>query len=319
MGRIGGALVKRCAFVFPGQGSQYSGMGRELADAFPEAREVFEIADRALGESISKICFDGTDEELALTANTQPAILTASVAAWRVIESRGIRPVAAAGHSLGEYSAHVAAGTLEFADAVRTVRQRGQFMQEAVPVGEGAMAAVIGLAPEEVERVCREAAQDEVLSPANLNAPGQIVIAGHVSAVDRAIEFARDAGAKRAVLLPVSAPFHCSLMAPAADRLEVVLDGLAFADPDVPVYTNVDAAPVERGDAARDALVRQVTSPVRWAELAGTMFDSGIEIFVELGPGRVLAGLMRRIRRGARVLGVDTPAGLDKTLAELGG
>jgi len=318
VGRIRGALVKRCAFLFPGQGSQYSGMGRELAEAFPEAKAVFETADRALDASISKICFEGSDEELALTANTQPAILTVSVAALRVIEARGIKPVAAAGHSLGEYSAHVAAGTIGFEDAVRTVRQRGQFMQEAVPVGEGAMAAVIGLAPADVERVCAEAAQGDVLSPANLNAPGQIVIAGSAAAVERAITVSREAGAKRAVLLPVSAPFHCSLMTPAADRLKLVLEGLEFADSGIPVYTNVDAVPVERGDAARDALVRQVASPVRWEELAGAMFDSGIETFVELGPGRVLAGLMRRIRRGARVLGIDTPAGLEKAMAELG-
>ena len=319
MGGIGGALVKRCAFLFPGQGSQYSGMGRELADAFPEAREVFETADRALDFPISTICFEGSDEELALTANTQPAILTVSVAACRVIEARGVRPVATAGHSLGEYSAHVAAGTIQFEDAVRTVRQRGQFMQEAVPVGEGAMAAVIGLDPEEVDRLCQEAAEGEVLSPANINAPGQIVIAGNTAAVDRAIARSRDAGAKRAVRLPVSAPFHCSLMTPAADRLKIVLDGQNFADPGVPVYTNVDATPVDRGASARDALVRQVASPVRWAELAGAMFDSGIETFVELGPGKVLGGLMRRIRRDAQVLGVDTPEGLEKALAELGG
>jgi [acyl-carrier-protein] S-malonyltransferase len=293
-------------------------MGRALADTFPECREVFEAADHALDTSISRICFEGSAEELALTENTQPAILTVSVAAWRAIESRGIRAVAAAGHSLGEYSAHVSAGTIEFADAVRTVRRRGQFMQEAVPVGEGAMAAIIGLGPDAVDVLCREAAQNEVLSPANLNAPGQTVIAGHAGAVERAIELAGDRGAKRAVKLPVSAPFHCSLMEPAADRLKIVLEGLTLNDPNLPVYTNVDASPVEKGDSARQALVRQVASPVRWEELAGAMFDSGIETFVELGPGRVLSGLMRRIRRPARVLSVDSPEGLEKALAELG-
>ena len=297
--------MTRYAFLFPGQGSQYVGMGRELARAFPESREVFDAADRALGEPISELCFEGDAERLALTENTQPAILTVSVAALRALERRGVRAAAAAGHSLGEYSAHVAAGTLDFADAVRAVRLRGRFMQEAVPVGAGAMAAILGLEAREVEELCREAAGDEVVRPANLNAPGQVVISGHAGAVERAVAAAARAGAKRAVRLPVSAPFHCPLMEPAAARLGPLLESIAMRDPAVPVYTNVDAAPVRAAAEARRALVRQVASPVRWEELAGAMFDAGIDTFVEIGPGRVLAGLMRRIRKAARVLNVE--------------
>lgn len=310
--------MSRCAFLFPGQGSQHPGMGQALAEAFPECREVFDAADRALGSSISSVCFEGSAEQLALTENTQPAILTVSVAALRALESQGVRAVAAAGHSLGEYTAHVAAGTIEFTDAVQTVRLRGRFMQEAVPVGQGAMAAILGLSREEVERICRDAAGQEVVAVANLNAPGQIVIAGHANAVERAADRAREAGAKRAVLLPVSAPFHCALMEPAARRLQPVLEELTLRDPAVPVYTNVGATAIRHAGAARDALVRQVASPVRWEELAGAMFDSGIDTFIEIGPGRVLAGLMRRIRKPARVFNVEDPDGLAKTVAELG-
>ncbi len=307
-----------CALLFPGQGSQHSGMGRALAEAFAESREVFEQADRALESSISAICFEGSEEQLELTENTQPAVLTVSVAALRALEARGVRAVAAAGHSLGEYSAHVAAGTLAFDDAVRTVRARGRFMQLAVPVGQGAMAAILGLEQDELAAICEAVAGSQVVSPANLNAPGQIVIAGHSEAVDRAVEAARQAGARRAVPLPVSAPFHCALMRPAADRLRPVLDSIQMQAPSMPVYTNADAAPVATADGARQALVRQVTAPVRWAELAGTMFDSGIDSFIEVGPGRVLAGLMRRIRKAARVFNVEDPDGLQRAVSELG-
>jgi [acyl-carrier-protein] S-malonyltransferase len=317
VGRVGGALVRRVAFLFPGQGSQHPGMGRALASAWPECAEVFRAADEALGVPLSSACFEGSASELALTETTQPAVLTVSVAAAKALERLGIRPAAAAGHSLGEYSAHVAAGTLRFEDAVRTVRLRGRYMQEAVPEGKGAMAAVLGLDAEAVATACREAAGDEVVSAANFNGPGQVVIAGHADAVRRAGERAIAAGARKVVPLPVSAPFHCSLMEPARDRLRAAIEEIEFRDPEVPVFTNVDAQPVRTGSAARDALLRQVASPVRWEELVRRMADSGLHTFVEVGPGNVLAGLVRRIRRDARVFPASEPAEIEALAREL--
>jgi len=293
-------------------------MGRALFDAFAESREVFEAADRALERPISELCFSGSAEDLALTENTQPAILTVSVAALRALQTRGLNIVATAGHSLGEYSAHVAAGTIEFDEAVCTVRQRGRFMQDAVPVGHGAMAAILGLERERVDAICAATAGAEVVAAANFNSPGQIVIAGHASAVQRAIEAARSQGAKRAVLLPVSAPFHCSLMAPAADRLAPVLEAMRFSKPGCPVFTNADGRPVAEAVPAREALLRQVASPVLWQELVEAMLGEGIDTFVEVGPGKVLTGLMRRIRKDATVLSVSDPEGVARVARELG-
>jgi [acyl-carrier-protein] S-malonyltransferase len=293
-------------------------MGKDLAFAEPAAAAVFHAADGALGFELSAVCFEGSEADLVRTEITQPAILTMAVAAFRAFEAQGgRRPVAAAGHSLGEYAAHVVAGTLSFEDAVRVVRQRGRFMQEAVPEGQGAMAAILGLNRPAVERLCVAAAHGEVVSPANANGPGQVVIAGHAGAVKRACEAAPAAGAKRALLLPVSAPFHCALMEPAAARLAPVLDAVTFCDPSIPVYTNVDGAAVRTGGAARDALVRQVASMVRWDEEISKMADDGIDTFVEFGPGRVLAGLVRRIRKDVRVHSVPDAAGLAATLSEL--
>lgn len=298
-------MSARLAFVFPGQGSQKVGMGRDWAERFGGAREVFERADAALGEPLSKVCWEGPEEELRLTANTQPAILTVSVAIFAAVRPLGLQPVALAGHSLGEYSAQVAAGALAFEDAVRLVRRRGELMQEAVPVGRGAMAAVLGLEASQVEEIAAAAADGQICSVANLNAPEQTVLAGHREAIERAVELARQRGAKRALLLPVSAPFHCPLMAPAREGLAPLLEATEVVDPGVPVVTNVDARPVTTGAAAREALVRQVDSPVRWVESVRWMAESaGVELFVELGPGAVLSGLVRRIVPGATTLSV---------------
>jgi len=292
-------------------------MGRELAEAFPCARQVFEEADRTLGFSISKLCFEGPAEELRLTANTQPAILTVSVAAARALQQSGVRADYVAGHSLGEYSALVAAGGLRLADAVRLVRKRGQYMQEAVPVGEGAMAALLGLDLATVEEICREAAQGEVVSPANLNSARQVVIAGHAAAVARAVEKAGARGARRAIMLKVSAPFHCALMKSAQERLSEDLDQTDFADLQVPLVNNADARLVHLGAEAREGLKRQVTLPVRWEQSARLLKSENVETFVEVGPGRVLSGLVRDIDRQAECLHVEDIASFTEVVGRL--
>jgi len=307
----------KLAFIFPGQGSQRAGMGKVLAEQFPVARAVFDQADQALGFPLSTLCFEGPEEELKLTANTQPAILTTSVAAYRVLEEQGIAPDYVAGHSLGEYSALVASGCLSLPEAVVTVRNRGTYMQEAVPAGQGAMAALLGLPLPEVQQVCEQAAQGQVVVPANLNSPGQIVISGHKEAVERAAAAAKDAGAKRAVLLPVSAPFHSSLLQPAAARLESDFQRIRFGGLSIPLVTNVDAEVIETPQAARDALLRQVPAPVRWEESMRKLIELGCDCFIEVGPGKVLAGLLRQIDRSVRALSVEDPASLEKTLAVL--
>jgi [acyl-carrier-protein] S-malonyltransferase len=310
--------MSKLAFLFPGQASQYPGMGRDLAEKFPESRAVFQEADAALGFSISKLCFEGSEEQLKLTENTQPAILTVSVAAYRALEKRGIVPDFAAGHSLGEYSAVVAAGSLEFATAVKLVRARGRYMQEAVPAGEGAMAAIMGLSPSDVAEICRKASQGEVVSPANVNSPEQIAISGAAGAVKRAVEIASQSGAKRAVMLPVSAPFHCALMEKAKQRLEPDLRAAAFSALRFPVVTNVDAEAITSGEEARDALIRQVTAPVRWVESVREMMDAGVNVFVEVGPGKVLCGLMRQIERSVRCFQTEDSASVQATLDKIG-
>jgi [acyl-carrier-protein] S-malonyltransferase len=292
-------------------------MGRELAESFGGAREVFEAADRALGFSLSKLCFEGPTEELQLTANTQPAILTVSAAAAAVLEEKGVRAEYVAGHSLGEYSALVAAGALRLSDAVQLVRKRGQYMQEAVPVGQGAMAALLGMEAAAVEEVCREAAQGEVISPANLNSPGQIVIAGSAPAVARAVELAKARGAKRAMMLNVSAPFHCALMRPAQERLSRDLDATEIIAPRVPLVNNVDARVVRSASEVREGLERQVTSPVRWEQSVRTLIAEGVNLFVEVGPGKVLAGLLRQIDRQAECLRAEDVATLNEVVARL--
>jgi [acyl-carrier-protein] S-malonyltransferase len=305
------------AFLFPGQGSQAVGMGRDLAEKYPVARRTFEEADEALGYKLSEVCFEGPEDRLRLTEITQPAILTTSVAAWRVLEENGLKPSVVAGHSLGEYSAHVAAGTIPFADAVRTVRNRGKYMQEAVPVGVGTMAAVLGMELPKVAAVCHEAAHAEVCEPANINSPEQIVISGHAAAVERATKLAHERGAKRAAILPVSAPFHCSLMKPAQDRLAADLQALRFQQPNVPVACNVDAELVSEAERSRDALIRQVTGSVKWEQCMRLLIAQETQVFVEIGPGRVLSGLMRQIDRSKKCVNVEDEASLHKALGQI--
>ncbi len=308
------------AFVFPGQGSQSVGMGRAWAAGFEESRRAFEEADDVLGFALSRLCWEGPEGELQLTANTQPAILATSVAIHRVVAARGYEPAVVAGHSLGEYTALVAAGALAFADALELVRRRGELMQRAVPVDVGAMAAVLGLDAEQVAEVAAEAAGDEVCVVANKNAPIQTVVAGHKAAVERAVALAAERGARRAVLLPVSAPFHSPLMRPAREGLTPSLEATTFSDPRMPVVTNVDAAPATTAAAVRDALVRQVDGPVRWVESVEWMAGAGgVGTFVEIGPGAVLSGLIRRTVQGPKALSVAEPAALDGALAALAG
>jgi [acyl-carrier-protein] S-malonyltransferase len=307
------------AYIFPGQGSQHPGMGKNLVENFSVAARLFEELNDALHFSVSRLCFEGSSEDLQLTENTQPAILAVSVAALRTMESEGFpSPDFVAGHSLGEYSALVAAKSLTATDAVVTVRARGRYMQEAVPVGTGAMAAVIGGNLKDIERACVEAGQGQVCAPANINSPGQVVIAGNAEAVERASELLRTAGAKRVLKLNVSAPFHSALMMPAQERLAVDLEGLSFNNLTVPLVTNVDAEIIRKGAAARESLVRQVSSPVRWLESIELLIKEGVDTFVEVGPGKVLTGLMRQISREVKYFNVEDAASLKSAAASLG-
>ncbi|MFL6466513.1 MAG: ACP S-malonyltransferase [Pyrinomonadaceae bacterium] len=306
--------MSKIAFIFPGQGSQSVGMGKDLFEKFPAARSIFEQADDALGFSLSEMCFAGNETDLQLTANTQPAILTTSVAAYRAMVDLGIaKPDFVAGHSLGEYSALVAAGVIEFADAVRTVRNRGTYMQESVPVGVGAMAAILGADIETIEAACSEAADGQICSPANINSPSQVVIAGDSDAVDRACELLKEQGAKRAIRLNVSAPFHCALMMPAQKRLENDLAGLRYTKFEFPIVHNVDAAINSDETRVADALTRQVSSPVKWLDSVQSLIANGATTFVEVGPGKVLSGLTKQIDRDVRILNVENNESLRNT------
>jgi [acyl-carrier-protein] S-malonyltransferase len=314
-------MTTKIAFLFPGQGSQAVGMGRELAERFPIAATTFAEADAALGFPISRLCFEGPEEDLRLTENTQPAIMTVSVAAARVLAAHGAQPALAAGHSLGEWSAHVIAGTLSFADAVRSVKARGRAMQQAVPAGQGAMAAVLALDAAQVAEACTQAARETglVVQVANLNSPGQTVISGAAAAVEKASALCKEKGARRAVMLPVSAPFHCALMQPAQEEVARVLAGLTMSDPRIPVAANVTGSLVTTADATRDALIRQVTGAVRWMDCMQALKAAGADLFIEVGPGKVLCGLLKQIDPGLKSLNVEDAASLEKTLADLEG
>lgn len=304
--------LPQIAFLFPGQASQKVGMGKDLSQLYPVARHTFQEADEALGFAISQICFEGPEEKLKMTEVTQPALLTVSTAVARVLQEKGIVPQYAAGHSLGEYSAHVATATLSLTDAVRAVHKRGKYMQEAVPVGQGAMVAVFGLSLEQLQQICKEASQGEVVSPANMNSPDQIVLSGHKGAVERAAELAKQQGARRAIMLAVSAPFHCALMKPAQDRLAEDLQALKFDDPELPVVANFDAEPKTAANPSREALIQQVTGTVRWSQCVQKLIQLGATTFLEVGAGKVLTGLMRQIDPSQTAMNVGDEESLQK-------